>query len=370
MLNKIVYLCPVTYFKGGAERSLFDLLNNDKIDPLLIVPGHGEIYDYAQKLGIKVRVAEHYSLVDVERKGFSFSNVFKILELFRVAKAISTIADEHGAKIIHSNGMKSHVINIVCDVVYNKISVIHLRDIAIGFTENVIWSLISNLSKAVVVVSQATIPKFQLKNNVNVIHNGINVDSDRFENHSGSNKGLTIGFIGRIHKDKGIDWLINAVAHSIQNERDIQLKVIGLFEPEKDHFHKALVELIDELNIYNKVTFCGFVEDKNEIYKGLDLVCVPSVTPDPFPRSVMEAMAFKIPVMAFASGGIIEMIDDTNTGFIITEDFSYFDDLVSNIINNTINIEVVSQKAYEKVQMNFTLDILKSKINHLYNKLL
>ncbi len=48
-----------------------------------------------------------------------------------------------------------------------------------------------------------------------------------------------------------------------------------------------------------------------------DIFVIPSNYPDPFPRSVIEAMAFELPSIGFKeAGGIVESIDNGVTGFL------------------------------------------------------
>jgi glycosyltransferase involved in cell wall biosynthesis len=48
-----------------------------------------------------------------------------------------------------------------------------------------------------------------------------------------------------------------------------------------------------------------------------DVVALSTLTPDPFPRSVLEAMAAGLPVAAFRSGGTPEMVTDEETGLLV-----------------------------------------------------
>lgn len=56
-----------------------------------------------------------------------------------------------------------------------------------------------------------------------------------------------------------------------------------------------------------------------QVYRDIDIMCVPSTTPDPLPRSVMEAMGRGLPVVATRSGGIPEMIVDGESGFLVDD---------------------------------------------------
>ena len=47
-----------------------------------------------------------------------------------------------------------------------------------------------------------------------------------------------------------------------------------------------------------------------------DIVCLTTLTPDPLPRTVLEAMAWGRPVAAFRSGGTSEMVEHDRTGLL------------------------------------------------------
>jgi glycosyltransferase involved in cell wall biosynthesis len=48
-----------------------------------------------------------------------------------------------------------------------------------------------------------------------------------------------------------------------------------------------------------------------------DVVCLATRTPDPFPRTVLEAMAAGRPVVAFRSGGVAELVRDGESGLLV-----------------------------------------------------
>ena len=56
----------------------------------------------------------------------------------------------------------------------------------------------------------------------------------------------------------------------------------------------------------------------NLLLAAADAVCLPTMTPDPFPRSVLEAMAARRPVVAFRGGGVAEMVRDGEQGFLLS----------------------------------------------------
>jgi glycosyltransferase involved in cell wall biosynthesis len=68
------------------------------------------------------------------------------------------------------------------------------------------------------------------------------------------------------------------------------------------------------MKLEDVVHFVGFRADVRSYVSDFDVAVVPSVYEDPMPRAVMEAMAMSKPVVAFAMGGISEMITDRVEG--------------------------------------------------------
>jgi glycosyltransferase involved in cell wall biosynthesis len=53
-----------------------------------------------------------------------------------------------------------------------------------------------------------------------------------------------------------------------------------------------------------------------ELLAAVDVLALPTLWPDPLPRAVMEAMAAGLPVVAYANGGVPEMVVEGETGLL------------------------------------------------------
>jgi glycosyltransferase involved in cell wall biosynthesis len=125
---------------------------------------------------------------------------------------------------------------------------------------------------------------------------------------------FTIAFVGRIVPEKGLHHLI--LASKILKQKGYKFKLLiagplGHFDIEKlEGYSRFCFEAINKLELSKDVKYLGHL-DKNamrELYCVADLVAVPSIGSDACPTVVLEAMASGRPVVAYASGGIPELI--------------------------------------------------------------
>ena len=127
---------------------------------------------------------------------------------------------------------------------------------------------------------------------------------------------VIFGSHGRILPRKGFVELIRAariVVDRLTPMERARCRFVVLGDTPQDMRPDHLEEcrsLVRELGLTNEVRFVGFRPDVRPYVADFDVSVVPSVYEDPLPRAVMESMAMSKPVVAFAMGGIGEMIDD------------------------------------------------------------
>lgn len=124
---------------------------------------------------------------------------------------------------------------------------------------------------------------------------------------SGRDEGtdLTLGFMGRLEPSKGLEQLLDAIAEA----PEIRLLVAGKGEASYEVF------LRNRAAGNGRVHFLGHVAP-SDFFPWIDLLAVPSVWEDPFPRVFHEALAFGVPSLVTPLGGLPEVIHAGQTGFI------------------------------------------------------
>ena len=125
-----------------------------------------------------------------------------------------------------------------------------------------------------------------------------------------------IGVIGRIAPEKGQAEFLRAARLLAPALPQCEFIVCGeaLFrDPDAQRYKSLLAELGSGL----PVRFLGWCEDVYAVLSELDLLVVPSVKEPATTRVILEAYASGVPVVAFPSGGIPEVVIDGETGFLV-----------------------------------------------------
>jgi glycosyltransferase involved in cell wall biosynthesis len=124
---------------------------------------------------------------------------------------------------------------------------------------------------------------------------------------------FTIGYIGRLVEEKGVDLLLLAAA---QLTGDWRVRIVG-----SGPLREALDNLTHELGIANRVTFIDWVASTEmpQQYEKIDVLVLPSLTrpnwKEQFGRVLVEAMAAARPVVGSDSGAIPGVIGSAGLVF-------------------------------------------------------
>lgn len=124
-------------------------------------------------------------------------------------------------------------------------------------------------------------------------------------------------FVGRITRQKGIIHLVNAIKH-INDEAQI---VLCAGQPDTPEIKYEMEDGIKKIKSDNVIWIQKMVPKKEviELYTHASVFCCPSIY-EPFGIINLEAMACSTPVVASAVGGIVEIIEDGQTGYLVRFD--------------------------------------------------
>lgn len=109
-------------------------------------------------------------------------------------------------------------------------------------------------------------------------------------------------YVGSLRKTKGVEYLVRAAMYL---PTSCQITIAGGGKNKSD-----LQTLSEKLGVDEQVTFLGRVphEDVKKLYTEADIFVHPGIWPEPFGRTILEAMQFGLPVVATNIGGPAEII--------------------------------------------------------------
>ncbi|CAH9019255.1 glycosyltransferase [Candidatus Nitrosacidococcus sp. I8] len=168
--------------------------------------------------------------------------------------------------------------------------------------------------------------------------------------------------LGRLVKKKGMDVLLQAFAHYLQQGGKGILKIGG-----DGAEAKTLLDLSHQLNIMDKVTFCGWVDDVAKFLKQGDIFILPSFD-EPFGIVVLEAMALGLPIITTQTQGPLEILSAESAYFVPIQDQVA---LAEAMKEATHNPECTYQKAAASLNLyktQYTFAALAPQMQALYQR--
>jgi glycosyltransferase involved in cell wall biosynthesis len=175
---------------------------------------------------------------------------------------------------------------------------------------------------------------------------------------------LVVGAVARLHRDKGLDLLLRAVAQLRPRRPALRAMIVGA-GPEAE----SLRRLAAEERIAPIVTFTGYRADARRLMRAADILVVPSRR-EGQPFALIEAMAARKPVVAANVGGIPEAIVDGVTGLVFpSEDVVALANNLERLLHDAKLRAAMGAAARERVEREFSEAAMVRKTSALYEEL-
>jgi glycosyltransferase involved in cell wall biosynthesis len=135
-------------------------------------------------------------------------------------------------------------------------------------------------------------------------------------------------YAGRIGREKGVDVLVRAIGNI---EAQCHLVIVGSpslgADPSDSERYRAELEALAS---GHTVSWLPGRRDVLDVIRAADVAVLPSLWPDPLPRSVMEPLACGVPVVATRTGGTPEILSGSFDQFLVEPGDP--DDLAAKIV--------------------------------------
>lgn len=186
------------------------------------------------------------------------------------------------------------------------------------------YKILKHASK-VIAVSNIEVEQYEQlgvgEDKIEVISNGIDIESfknlperNQFKRKYHIREKYVILFLGRVHRIKGIDFLIKSFSKLTEEIDDAVLVIAG----QDDGYKREAEILAKNLGLHDKVKFTGSIDgkDKFSAYVDADVLVYPSMF-EIFGLVPFEAIMCGTPVIVTDDCGCGELIEEAKAGHLV-----------------------------------------------------
>ncbi len=351
---------------GGAEFCLLDIAVHLRDSALVVLLEDGPFRPRLEAAGVQVHVVKAGALHKVRRDS-TLPGISVVASLWRAGRIVADIARDFD--VIHANSQKALMVGSVAGMRSRTPLVWHLHDIIdppwfsrVNIMADVM--LANHCANRVLAVSQAT-AKAVIRHGadpsrVHVVYNGIDVsvftrDAERAaaaRQQLGLSHVPVVGCFSRLAEWKGQHILIEAAA----GIPDLHVLLVGgpLFNEQA--YEQRLHELVAARGMEDRVHFVGQRSDVSLLLQAVDLVVHPSTAPEPFARTLIEAMLVGKAPIASASGGVPELIESGHSGYLFPPgDAEALKAILTRLLASPDEVERAGVTARDHATRNFTM---------------
>jgi glycosyltransferase involved in cell wall biosynthesis len=311
----------------GSAKILLDILYipGNAANAMVVLPHEGVLVEDIKTLGVPVHIL---NLGVLRRKYMTPWGIVGRVFLWLIAiRQLKELIKKNNIQRIYVNS--ANVIIGPALKQKNQTELVwHLHEIVEHPTvlKKFLAYLIGNADK-IIAVSKATQTFWENaigKNPVHLLYNGM--DLSKYSNVPCNKKSILpnaspnetwVGMIGRVQPWKGQHYLLDIIEQYLKQNPSDTLTRFLIAGDAYPGYEKLALELrlaIERNELFKRVIYLGYRSDIPQLLASLDLLVLPSTSPDPLPTVVLEAMAAGKPVLATAQGGAMEMVVDQETG--------------------------------------------------------
>ena len=381
---------------GGGQRSLLLLLKSldrQRFSPFVGCLGDSPFAEEVRKTDahvIPLSLPEAHNKTD-KVKRFTFRDLLSDFRQLRVIGQLHQAVKQHDISLIHANSLSVALLGGIV-AKWHRIPILMHKRYATSY--GILDKICAKLLHRVILVSEATRWDFAPKEKQTLIYNGVDLDEfqasraeveslrsellsgndEDAESNTASTQPLFVGVVTRITPEKGIHFLIRAMAELKKrelNSGNVKLLIVGgpYFQKDRDYM-VSLKQEVEELDVTDSVIFTGFLSDTRVVTSLLDIVLVPSIIPEACPRTIIEAMAVGKPVIATPLGGSKELVTPETGVLVPPENAEAIADSIALLAKDLDKLSTMGKAARQRAELLFSSEKNSALTEAVYEELL
>lgn len=345
----------------GPANSLLLLLKylRDDYDVAVLLPGQGSF-------------SEALSCAAIPMFSFPSLNKWSIPSIYRLIRRESF-------DLVYGNSTHGSSRNALIAAKLTRVPFIcHVREMGWGKS----WKEIGFLRfpNSVVAVSQAcadSIRRFVPTRKLQTVHNGVPLQECQKKNKDakanllaetgGSHDDLIVLSMAHLLPRKGQEYAVTAMAKVVAESPLAHLYLVGGIDRDPAYVAKVRSK-IQEFKLQQNLSVLGFRQDTSLFLQGADLYLHNAIK-DPHPRSVIEAMAAGLPVVAFDVDGVSETVLHGKTGYLVPPgDVSGMAEAILKLASDPSLRETMGQAGRDRVETHFSAAVTAEKVARIIDR--
>ena len=326
---------------GGAQRCLLDLipaLLDRRWDVRMLLPGEGPLVQALHDLGVPVQLVQ-CGPYTAGRK--TLRDVVRFVGDYR---AITKAVERQSADLIYVNGPR--LLPAAARACRGTPILFHAHSyLSKRYAVSLVGRALKKSGATAIASSNFVGAPWRAYAHVRTIYNGTPEIAFR-PKAAPKDRRWRIGVIGRIAPEKGQLEFVRAA-------RELPFATFHIYGAPLWSSH-AYFEDVRAAAAGLDVEFAGWSDSVATVLYELDLLVVPSPSHESTTRVILEAFSAGTPVIAFASGGIPEVVKHGSTGFLTNS--NELAQQIREVVQHADRLPEIVKAAREEWNNRFTLD--------------
>lgn len=369
--------------KGGGPLSLFLLLEGlDKsiFHPVVVCPRIGIFTKKLSESNIDWVISPLLS--------FSIGKTISVIDFFKMwikyflgTIKILYLIKKYRVDIVHTNTIFPFA-GAITAWFWNVPHIWHVREILSSpfyhfiLKRLTIKKIINKLSVKIICISDIVKKDIVLNQYIEpsktiVVYNAVKTENISNPGKKHLNNRIVIGTVGSIRPLKQQHIIPELLKNIMIKDRELLFEwhIYGKISGGSEKYYDGILRKIKEQGLEENCIIKGFCE-QTDIYSSIDIL-VHTAKDEAFGRVFIEAMAAGIPVVAFDSGAVNEIIINNETGYIIKENnWNFLCDILCKLMKNKNLRDEMGLRAKEDVYNRFSSYSHVNKVVNIYNSIL
>ncbi len=379
--RKILFVCTEDWFFHSHFLPLIEAAKLSKFDNIFLATSIGSKYKEIEQLGVKV------VSVDFERASKGFFSNLKLLRQLRyaihaiepdiihfislkpvLAGGLAALFFRTAAKVFHITGLGT--LGEGNSRKFKLLRSVLLRLPALYLRQRNTELLLENPDDLEFLKNYGLAP-----DTPTTILGGAGVDPALFPDLSlrpaaiGRSKKVTLAFVGRMIKTKGVDVLVKAMASPSVRALNIHLDLYG--KPDTANPGNYAIKTIESWNAKPNINYQGFSTDVVTVWKNSDICVVPTRTREGLPRAMLEAAACARPLIVTDVPGCRHFVQNGVEGLVVPpEDAEALARAIVTLADDPLLRATMGKAARRRVLDRFTKDHVIKDVARSYDRLI